>query len=146
MDLSDKRKSSCSCCETSSDVLSRLERQTLSLTPPLDNVFFEIDENQPFTCIYLLSLFLAPDMRRYLAEIAFSDDVYSLPIHIQKLICEARMEVLLSDPSKNNKALKRLEKLKVYVNSIAHNDAAAVIKILNEILHDEDEMLTILGE
>jgi hypothetical protein len=147
MDSSDEiRNSCCLCCDTSSSPLNSLELQTRSLTPPLDRILFDTDESQPFTCIYLLNLFLAPDMRRYFAETSISDDVYKLPIHVQRYICEARMEVLLSDQSKSDTALKRLEKLRVYVNSVAHNDTAAVIATLNEIMHNEDEMSTILEE
>jgi hypothetical protein len=147
IDLNDKRRSSCcSCCDATASPLNLLEQQTFALTPPLDNIFFEADESQPFTCIYLLNLFLAPDARSYLAEASISDDVYKLPIQVQKLICEARMEVLLSDQSKGDRALKRLERLRTYVNSVAHNDTAAVIATLNEIMHNEDELLSILGE
>lgn len=128
--------------------MNEFEPEALSLTPPLENVYFK-EQNQPFSCIYLLNLFLAPDMTRYLAETSISDDVYTLPVHLQTLICEARMEVLISKqknhPLEGN-AIKRLEKVREYIRSIAHNDTAAIINTLSELIRDDDEMSIILEQ
>lgn len=149
-----RRSSCCSyCCDddsfSGSLIVNEFESQTLSTTPPLENLFYKNEEDKPFSCIYLLNLFMAPDMARYLAETSISDDVYSLPVHLQKLICEARMEVLLSKQknhptSDNNNAVKRLEKVREYIKSVAHHDTAATIATLNELIHDDDEMSIIL--
>lgn len=144
----DKRRNSCcSHCDKSNYPLNPQDLNALSITPPLDNVYFENDQDQPFSCIYLLNLFLAPDLFRYLRETPVSDDVYDLPIHIQKLVSEARMEVLMdSNTQKNIQALKRLERVRTYVKSVTHGDTSAVIAILNELIHDEDELSTIVGD
>lgn len=147
---SGRRSSCCSHCDHSSSdpaiIVNEFEPQTLSLTPPLENVYFK-EQNQPFSCIYLLNLFLAPDMTRYLAETSISDDVYTLPVHLQTLICEARMEVLVSKqknhPLEGN-AIKRLEKVREYIRNVAHHDTAAIIDTLSELMRDEDEMSIIL--
>lgn len=121
------------------DPLQSLELKTRLLTPPLDHVDY-----QQQLCIYLVSLFLAPDMTRYLKETSMSDDIYNLPIHFQKIISEARMEVFMSN--KKNTALRRLENLRAYVDSVSQGDTAAVVTTLNELLNDEDEVSNILGE
>ncbi|RCI03628.1 hypothetical protein CU098_003062, partial [Rhizopus stolonifer] len=145
-----RRSSCCSFCETNPSMLNVLEHRTLQMTPPLENVYFEQDEDQPFTGIYLLNLFLAPNMTRYLKEASTSDDVYTLPLHLQRLLCEARMEVMIkeSDSQDTNgyEAVKRLEKLKAYVNSISHDDAEIIITTLNRLVHDEDELSNIIGD
>ncbi|KAI8647196.1 ankyrin repeat-containing domain protein [Parasitella parasitica] len=136
--------------ESDGPIMNVFEPQTLSSTPPLENVYFKQEKDHPFSCIYLLNLFSAPDMTRYLAETPIPDDVYDLPIHIQKLICEARMEVLVSkqknfpQTSNNNNAIRRLEKVQEYIKGVAHYDTAAIIDTLNELINDEDEMSAIL--
>ncbi|KAG2203464.1 hypothetical protein INT47_008191 [Mucor saturninus] len=120
------------------DPLQSLELKTRALTPPLDSI------DHPTTCNYLLNLFLAPDMARYLKETNMSDDIYNLPIHFQKIITEARMEASMLN--KSNGALKRLEKLRAYVDTVALGDTSAVIATLNELLRDDDEVVNILGE
>lgn len=140
----DKRRTSCcSHCDKSSHPLN--PHDFLSLTPPLDNVYFETDQDQPFSCIYLINLFLAPDLFRYLKENSVSDDVYDLPLHIQKLVSEARMEVFMDANQQDRQALNRLEKVRTYVKSVTQGDASSVITILNELIHDEDELATIVG-
>ncbi|KAI7901802.1 uncharacterized protein BX663DRAFT_512472 [Cokeromyces recurvatus] len=141
-----RRSSCCTFCDTIIPPLNPLEYQTMSLTPPLDTVYYESDENQPFSCIYLLNLFLAPDMSRYFTETSISDDVYSLPVHLQRLICEARMEALVSNENKERPALKRLEKVRAYIQTVAHHDTEAIIKTLHELIQNEDELSNILGE
>lgn len=125
------------------------DQQPFGLTPPLENVYYckESDETRPFSHIYLLNLFLAPDMKRYLQETTFSDDVYTLPIHLQRLICEARMDVDITQHNnkKQGKAFDRLLKLKSYVESVSHHDVENIITILNELVRDDDELNTILG-
>ncbi|KAI9478874.1 MAG: hypothetical protein EXX96DRAFT_572555 [Benjaminiella poitrasii] len=141
-----RRSSCCSFCDAAAPSLNPLEYQTMSLTPPLDTVYYQPDENQPFSCIYLLNLFLAPDIARYFAETSISDDVYSLPVHLQRLICEARMEAMVSSGNKQRPALKRLEKVRDYIQSVAHHDTEAIIHTLQELIHNEDELSNILGE
>ncbi|OBZ86043.1 hypothetical protein A0J61_05907 [Choanephora cucurbitarum] len=142
-----RRSSCCSHCNTNPSTLNVLEYRTLQLTPPLGNVYFEQDEDQPFTGIYLLNLFLTPDIHRYLAEAPVSDDIYTLPLHLQRLLCEARLEMVISpNEREDNKAMQRLEKLKAYVNGIAHHDAEAIITTLNRLVHDEDELSNIIGD
>lgn len=120
------------------DPLQSLEPKTNSLNPPIDSI------HHPTPCIYLINLFLAPDMARYLKETNMSDDIYCLPIHFQKIITEARMEAFVLN--QNNGALKRLEKLRSYVDTVTLGDTAAVIATLNELLRDEDGVSNILGE
>jgi hypothetical protein len=152
-----RRNSCCSYCkhqqyQETGDYLNPLELKTLSLTPPLDNVYYYDQQIQPFSCIYLSNLFLAPDTTRYLKETPISDDIFDLPcFHLQKLVCEARMEVLLQVDKKRlatitTTALKRLEKLHSYITTVAHGDTEEIIKTLNELIHDDDELLNVLQE
>lgn len=145
-----RHHSSCSYCKeqqqqfNQQDPLNPLELQTLSLTPPLDNIYYEKEE--PFSCIYLLNLFLAPDMTRYLKEAPISDDIYNLPcLYLQKLVCEARMDAMTGE-KQGGSALKRLEKLRVYITTVAHRDTEAIISTLNELIHNEDELTNIVND
>lgn len=117
-------------------------------TPPLDEITFVSDQNHPFSCIYLLNLFLAPDMARYLQETSISDNVYDLPIHMQKLIAEAKMEALLLKQEKIDKtvALDKLNKVRTYVRSVSGHDSSLIIKAIHELIKDEDELNCIIGE
>lgn len=147
-DNDNRRHSCCSHCNSNKDQpsLNPLELKTFSLTPPLDNIYFETDSDQPFTCIYLTNLFLAPDMARYLQETTISDNVYDIPLHLQKLICEAKLEVQMNNKDDKHYALKKLEKVRSYVQAMAHGDTSALISALNELIQNEDELNSIVCE
>lgn len=111
-------------------------------TPPLNSVYLE--DMQPFSQIYILNLFMAPDMKRYLKEMPLSDDIYQLPVHLQKLILEARMELIMSN---ENGAYTRLEKVRNYIRSVSGpEDAAAMIEQVNQLVRDDDELSNVLGQ
>ncbi|KAI8891465.1 hypothetical protein K501DRAFT_154077, partial [Backusella circina FSU 941] len=91
---------------------------------------------------------LAPDMSRYLQETNMSDSVFDLPIHMQKLIAEAKMEALLTKQEKVEKtvALDKLNKVRAYITSVSGHDSSLIIKTIHELMKDEDELNCILGE
>ncbi|KAL4212655.1 ankyrin repeat-containing domain protein [Rhizopus microsporus] len=94
--------------------------------------------------IYILNLFMAPDMKRYLIETPLSDDIYQLPVHLQRLVLEARMELKMV---KENGAYQRLERVRDFVRSVAGpEDTAAMIQVVNHLVYDDDELSTILGQ
>ncbi|KAI9282264.1 hypothetical protein BY458DRAFT_497660 [Sporodiniella umbellata] len=102
------------------------------------------EELQPFVYMYILNLFIAPDMKRYLLEMPMTDDIYQLPLHLQRLVLEARMEFIAS---RNNGAYQRLEKVRGFVRSIAGpEDIAGMIDTLKQLVYDEDELFTIVGQ
>ncbi|EIE87501.1 hypothetical protein RO3G_12212 [Rhizopus delemar RA 99-880] len=87
---------------------------------------------------------MAPDMKRYLKEMPLSDDIYQLPVHLQKLILEARMELIMSN---ENGAYTRLEKVRNYIRSVSGpEDAAAMIEQVNQLVRDDDELSNVLGQ
>ncbi|KAI8388822.1 uncharacterized protein BYT42DRAFT_248010 [Radiomyces spectabilis] len=85
--------------------MSPLELQTISLSPPLDEVCStwkaasaaaDIDDSdQPYPYQSLIGLFTAPDMGAYLADVDIQDDVSTLPIQLQTMISEAKEEVII---------------------------------------------------
>ncbi|KAG0189417.1 hypothetical protein DFQ28_003466 [Apophysomyces sp. BC1034] len=110
------------------------------------------DENlstndQPFPYNYLLNLFTAPQMGAYLAETSFTDDVYALPIHLQRLISEAKEEVIIERTrarqghgNRSNQALNRLEDVRKYVWMRSSGDVSNLMTVLIHIVSDEDEL------
>lgn len=142
--------------------LSPLERKTRQMTPPLDDINSPLastiedarDEtsDQPFPFQYLINLFTAPDMSAYLADNRITEDVDMLPIHWQKLISEAKEEVVFERtkarqglPGGQRRAIDRLERLKVYVWSRAAGDVSNVMSILTELVSNDDELDNILN-
>ncbi|KAF7727979.1 hypothetical protein EC973_006867 [Apophysomyces ossiformis] len=104
-------------------------------------------DEQPFPYNYLLNLFTAPNMGAFLAETSFTDDVYALPIHLQRLISEAKEEVILERTKasqgilhRSNQALNRLEDVRKYVWMRSGGDVANLMAILTHIVSDEDEL------
>ncbi|KAI8141982.1 hypothetical protein BJV82DRAFT_616672 [Fennellomyces sp. T-0311] len=141
---------------------SDLERKTLSITPPLDeieppiSIAKNVDESdQPMAHSYLLNLFTAPDMRSYLSQANFTEDVYALPIHLQRLISEAKEEMVLARTKElqgiptntqgSYSATQRLERLRSYVWARSGHDISGIMKIILELVEDEDELVSILN-
>lgn len=150
---------------TTKEALSPLERKTRAITPPLDEMtipscandgnamMFDDISEQPIPYVYLLNLFMAPDMRSYLAHTQFTEDVYALPIHLQRLISEAKEEVVISRTNTTNtqqhqddRATRRLQRLKDYIWSRSGHDVSYMLESLTELIKDEDELETIIQE
>ncbi|KAI7860065.1 hypothetical protein BDC45DRAFT_495575 [Circinella umbellata] len=112
-----------------------------------------IDDDFPFQYNYLLSLFTAPDMVKHLSQASISEDIYALPIHLQRLISEAKEEVVLERRTKANEqnqqqrslALIRLERVRNYVWMQSGGDIANLMMTLTELMGDEDELENVLG-
>ena len=111
------------------------------------------DGDFPFQYNYLLSLFTAPDMVKHLTQASISEDIYALPIHLQRLISEAKEEVVLERRIKANEqkqqqrslALIRLERVRNYVWMQSGGDIANLMMTLTELMADEDELENVLG-
>ncbi|KAI9494072.1 hypothetical protein BDB00DRAFT_820745 [Zychaea mexicana] len=114
------------------------------------------NDDTPFQYNYLLSLFTAPDMAKHLAQTNVSEDVYALPIHLQRLISEAKEEVVLerikatqnekqNDNPQQPLALTRLERVRNYVWMQSGGDVANLMMTLTELMSDEDELENVLG-
>lgn len=145
--------------------LSTLERKTLSITPPLDEIqgpmsstFLPpspdiIQVGAPlYPYPYLLNLLLAPDMRAYLCDAKYSEDVYALPIHLQTLISEAKEEVIIERTKQEQGlpstapelAMKHLQRVKDSVWSRSGHDPDNVANAVIELVRNEDELDNIL--
>ncbi|KAI9496392.1 hypothetical protein BDB00DRAFT_869335 [Zychaea mexicana] len=145
----------------SEDPLSlALERKTMSITPPLDEINSPLSiskgidaSEQPLGYSYLLNLFTAPDMRSYLAQANFTEDVYAMPIHLQRLMSEAKEENVIArtqekqgiEPQGSYNATRRLERLREYVWARAGHDISTCMRIVYELIEDEDELINILN-
>lgn len=104
---------------------------------------------------YLVNLFTAPDMKAFLAQASPNEDLYALPIHLQRLISEAKEEVVLeasqqSQPDKEQQqykrmpALDRLERVRSYVRMQSCGDLANLMLGLAELVWDDDELEHVL--
>ncbi|CEG63653.1 hypothetical protein CU097_009322 [Rhizopus azygosporus] len=141
-----RRSSCCNFCQIENTQFNPFDDNNSNhgplATPPLNSVY--LDDVQPFSQIYILNLFMAPDMKRYLIETPLSDDIYQLPVHLQRLVLEARMELKMV---KENGAYQRLERVRDFVRSVAGpEDTAAMIQVVNHLVYDDDELSTILGQ
>lgn len=113
----------------------------------------DIENDEPFPYNYLVSLFTAPDMAKHLAEATITEDVYALPIHLQRLISEAKEEVVIErirskeeqQQEQHHPALSRLERVRQYVWMRSSGDVASLMTALVELLSDEDELENVLG-
>ncbi|KAI7866292.1 hypothetical protein BDF14DRAFT_1700348, partial [Spinellus fusiger] len=85
-----------------------------------------------------------PDMRAYLAQTPFTEDVYSLPHHLQRLICEAKEEVLVSEQT--SMALNKLRKVRNYIDMQSEGDIANLIGALIQLVSDEDNLNPMLDQ
>ncbi|CAO3600194.1 unnamed protein product [Absidia cylindrospora] len=110
--------------------------------------------NQPFKYDYLLNLFTTPDMASYLSQSVVTDDVYALPIHLQRLLLEAKEEVVLArtrlnhdgqplSPA-NHPALERLERVRSFCWLRSDADIANLMSSVVELVADDDELEHIL--
>ncbi|ORZ13613.1 hypothetical protein BCR42DRAFT_418721 [Absidia repens] len=114
------------------------------------------EQTQPFKYTYLLNLFTTPNMTSYLAEASITDDVYALPIHLQRLLMEAKEEVVFglttlsqeSQPSTttttNQPALKRLERVRSFCWLRSDADVSNLMSTVSELVADDDELEHIL--
>ncbi|KAI7853804.1 hypothetical protein BDC45DRAFT_569777 [Circinella umbellata] len=153
--------------------LNILERKTLAITPPLDEIKTSssfsnaiANDYEPMQYHYLLNLFTAPDMRSYLARAQFTEDVYMLPIHLQRLMSEAKEEIIcgkikeeeikkhnvnpIIPPEEQAKeptydATQRLERIREYVWARSGHDISNIMRIIYELIEDEDELINILN-
>ncbi|KAL0073251.1 hypothetical protein J3Q64DRAFT_1632263 [Phycomyces blakesleeanus] len=100
-----------------------------------------IATQRPFQYNYLLNLFTAPDMKAYLAQTSFTEDVYGLPLHLQRLISEAKEEVVLVQTTEQTSlALNRLELVRKYIWMQSDGDVASLIMALVQLVSDEDDL------
>ncbi|KAI9468905.1 MAG: hypothetical protein EXX96DRAFT_589668 [Benjaminiella poitrasii] len=98
----------------------------------------------PYRYIYLLHLMTAPDLRAYLSSSAIvNDDLYALPIHLQRLIMEAREELVLLNSDRS--ALERLERIRTYIWKKSSSDFSCLMTTLTELVSDEEELNELLG-
>ncbi|KAI8393439.1 uncharacterized protein BYT42DRAFT_551041 [Radiomyces spectabilis] len=108
---------------------------------------------EPFHYNYLLNLFTAPDMKAYLMGTGFSEDVYALPIHLQRLISEAKEEVVIESTKANQviasqpsfTALSQLERVRNFVWMCSDGDVANLMQCIIQLISDEDELENLLG-
>ncbi|KAI8342629.1 hypothetical protein BC941DRAFT_413342 [Chlamydoabsidia padenii] len=107
-----------------------------------------LDQDQPFKYTYLLNLFTTPNMTTYLAEAAITDDVYALPIHLQRLLMEAKEEVVFGraqlTQDKTCPALNRLERVRSFCWLRSDADVANLMSSVVELVADDDELEHIL--
>lgn len=96
-------------------------------------------EQEPFKYNYLLNLMIAPDMNAYL--LLNDDDVFNLPIHLQKLIIEAKEELVFD---KEKPAQKKLENLRRLLWQRSHGDFSILMNTLVELVSDEGELEDLL--
>ncbi|CAO3644944.1 unnamed protein product [Cunninghamella blakesleeana] len=117
-----------------------------------DYVIDKMDD-QPFKYNYLLNLFSAPNMSAFLAEATITDDLYALPIHLQRLISEAKEEVVIERTklnqgeqlsTANHPALQRLERFRSYCWLRSDADTANLMSLLMEVANDDDELQHII--
>ncbi|ORZ09194.1 hypothetical protein BCR42DRAFT_423928 [Absidia repens] len=112
------------------------------------------NQDQPFKYDYLLNLFTTPDMASYLSQSVITDDVYALPIHLQRLLLEAKEEVVLArtrlnhdgqslSPA-NHPALERLERVRSFCWLRSDADIANLMSSVVELVADDDELEHIL--
>ncbi|ORX62233.1 hypothetical protein DM01DRAFT_1331685 [Hesseltinella vesiculosa] len=103
----------------------------------------------PFQYTYLLNLCLTPNMDAYLAEAPFSDDVYALPIHLQRLLMEAKEEVVLErtrgQAETTHPALERLKRVRGFCWLRSDADVANLMSTLVELVADDDELERIVS-
>ncbi|GAA5801703.1 hypothetical protein HPULCUR_007154 [Helicostylum pulchrum] len=140
--------SSCGYCHLDEEHYTFGE-DSMSCLPTFEtfNIIPSHNEQEPYRYNYLLNLMTAPDMNAYLSATSFNDDIYALPIHLQRLISEAREEILLSNSNKNYKeksAQLRLEKVRQLVWLRSDGDFSILMNTLTELVSDEDELEDLL--
>lgn len=138
--------SSCGYCHHDEEVYIFGE-DSISCSPVFESCYVRLYEQEPFRYNYLLNLMTAPDMNAYLSVASFNDDIYALPIHLQRLISEAREEILLSATNKNyteKSAQLRLERVRNLVWLRSAGDFSILMNTLVELVSDEDELEDLL--
>lgn len=123
------------------------QQEYLEVRPPVEGLLFQYN--------YLLNVFTTPDMAKYLAEAEITEDVYALPIHLQRLLSEVKEEVVLKRSNKEHiehqhqqqpsMAMIRLERVRNYVWIQSGGDVANLMSALTELMSDEDELENVLG-
>ncbi|KAI7898390.1 uncharacterized protein BX663DRAFT_525134 [Cokeromyces recurvatus] len=98
----------------------------------------------PHRYIYFLHLMSSPDLSAYLSssDIVY-DDIYDLPIHLQRLVMEAKEELMLLNNERS--ALERLERIRTYIWKRSNHDFSNLMTTLNELVSDDDELNHLLG-
>ncbi|CEP14777.1 hypothetical protein [Parasitella parasitica] len=104
------------------------------------NTIVNQPKEEPYRYNYLLNLMTAPDMSAYLS--VANDDIYVLPIHLQKLIIEAKEEITLSHVEKP--AQMRLQKVRNHIWRRSDGDFAILMNLLIELVSDEDKLEDLL--
>lgn len=94
---------------------------------------------EPFKYNYFLNLMIAPDINAYL--LLNDDDIFNLPLHLQKLIIEAKEEIVFD---KEKPAQKKLEKLKYVLWQRSHGDFSILMNTLTELVSSEGELEELL--
>jgi hypothetical protein len=70
------------------------------------------------------------------------DDIFNLPIHLQKLIIEAKEEIVLKNTDKP--AQQRLERVRNHIWQRSDGDFSILMNTLIELVFDEDELEDLL--
>jgi hypothetical protein len=121
---------------------------SISSSPPYETCYYnpfhssKPVEAEPYRYSYLLNLITAPDMTAYLSVAGFTDDIYALPLHLQRLISEAREEIVFATTEKS--AQLRLERVRKLVWLRSDGDFFNLMNQLNELISDEEELEDLL--
>lgn len=90
---------------------------------------------------YLVNLFTTHDMACYLAHVSFTDDIYTLPMSLQKLLNEAKEEVILSQSSPaylpEHRALDRLNQVRDHLLHASCGDVSVLVEHLHKPWSDD---------
>ncbi|GAB5587501.1 hypothetical protein Unana1_02401 [Umbelopsis nana] len=96
--------------------------------------------------LYFANLLEAEDIESYLAQTTYSDDVYELPLYIQRLITEAKEEAVVNDskPQDTEKARTALNRLRMVRDHLLTQNGGDVMQAstaanINRLTEDEME-------
>lgn len=90
---------------------------------------------------YLVNLFTTHDMSSYLAHVSFTDDIFGLPMQLQKLLNEAKEEVIFAQSSPGHspehRALDRLNMVRDHVLHVCCGDVSVMAENINKVVSDD---------
>ncbi|KAH8551893.1 hypothetical protein BGW37DRAFT_492810 [Umbelopsis sp. PMI_123] len=90
---------------------------------------------------YLVNLFTTHDMESYLAHVSFTDDIFGLPMQLQKLLSEAKEEVILAQSSPGHppehRALDHLNMVRDRVLHVCCGDVSVMAENINKVVSDD---------
>jgi hypothetical protein len=90
---------------------------------------------------YLVNLFTTHDMGCYLTHVSFTDDVFGLPMCLQKLLSEAKEEVIFAQTSPahfpDHRALDRLSQVRDQLLHASCGDVSVMAEHINKAFSDD---------